>query len=211
MLEQKEFNGKKPVKKAITKEELNDLIFDMIGLSLTSDGVVIDDDLNVIISIKGKYMVTDEQLLNENIPNIILYDPVGNPSIMDKLFKHYLNKYMSENGTEVKSISSINSTILGKSYLEVVQADGIIYKSASYYNDNIKCADILLQLNCDTPAFDLHQLDNELYIAIQKLIEEKKHGKRGGRKKKVEEKPQAPIEYQSVTDWLDEANAQKNE
>ena len=46
-------------------------------------------------------------------------------------------KYMTENNTEVKSLASINSSLINKSYLELVQTDGITYRSASYYNDNI--------------------------------------------------------------------------
>lgn len=206
-----EFNGKKPVKKPITADELNDLLFEMIGLSLTADGVVLDDDLNSIIAIKGKYMVRDQELLNEAVPCLMLYDPAHNPSIMDKLFKHYLAKYNAQHGVETNSIASINSSLPGKSYLELVQTDGVVYKSGSYYNDNMKCADIIFQLNCDMPIYNLHSLDKELYDEIQKQIEERKHGKRGGRKKKQPEPVKEPIEYKSVTEWLDEANKNKNE
>ena len=79
--QQNMINGKQIIRKPMTADEFNDLIFEIVGLDTTDEGIVIDADYNTIIAIKQKYMTIYPE--NESFDTIV-YDPARNPSIMDK-------------------------------------------------------------------------------------------------------------------------------
>lgn len=160
--EMNQFNGKDPVRKPVTAEEFNNLVFETIGLDVNEEGYIFDDDLGILILLKGKYLVLDP-----NLPlvrkDVIYFDPAHNPSIMDKLFKHFLAKHDAETGVDTKFIAFSGSSYKERSYLEVAKVDGTKYRSRNFYNDNIKCADIILNMNSDLARmYDLSKLDTEL-------------------------------------------------
>ena len=55
-----------------------------------------------------------------------------------------------------------------RSYLEIVKEDDTKYNSGYYYNDCIKFASIILQLNSDVEDYNLTPLDDELYKQLLK-------------------------------------------
>ena len=175
--QQNMINGKQIIRKPMTADEFNDLIFEIIGLDTTDDGIVIDADYNTIIAIKQKYMTIYPE--NESFDTIV-YDPARNPSIMDKLFKYYLVKIERETGNATKAIVYGAAPKGAKSYIEVDFDNGETYKSGNYFNDNIKCADIIIKINDDSNTYDLTKLDEELieFMAKQALLKQKMRKKR---------------------------------
>lgn len=168
------FNGKKPVRKAVTADEFNELMFQNIGLDVDDEGIVIDEDIEVRLMIRGKLMTTDESLVQ---PGIILFDPAGDPSIMDKLFKHYVQKHDMESGVSTRSVAYGTCAKNEKSYIELIKVDGKKYKSGNFYNDNIKCGDLIIQLNSDINVYDFTELDEELFKQAKFLEEQRKKEK----------------------------------
>lgn len=186
VMKMKSFNGKDPVRKPVTKEEFNNLMFENIGLDVNDQGFVYDEDLGLELMIKGKKMVVDPEKVSYGA---ILFDPINNPSIMDKLFKHYIEKIGNEDGVYTKLIAYSPAQKNEKAFLEIIQSDGTKYRSGKYYNDNIKCADIILQLNSAVSSmYDFSELDVQVYHEMQKIIEqrarERKKKKRGVSSKK---------------------------
>lgn len=175
--QQKDFNGKKAVRKPMTIDEFNDLMLELIGLDVADSGLIIDDDYDTVIAIKQKFMT----IYPENVThNTILYDPARNPSIMDKLFKYYLTKVERETGVLTKSIVYGSAPKGAKSYIEVNMEDDNVYRSGNYFNDNIKCGDIIIRMNDDTNTYDLTSLDEELveFMAQLALLKAKPHRRR---------------------------------
>ena len=182
----KPFNGQNPVRKPVTKEEFNTLMFENIGLDLNEEGHVIDDDLGVELMIKGKVLVLDP---NKVFPgsNTLLFDPIDNPSIMDKLFKHYVDKIGNDSGVYTRLIAYNSAGKNEKTFLEIIMSDGTVYRSGRYYNDNIKCGDIILQLNSAIDVYDFTELDTQVYHEMQKIIAQRIKDRK--KKKKVVPKP----------------------
>ena len=149
----------------------------MSAIDKLKDGIVIDADYNTIIAIKQKYMTIYPE--NESFDTIV-YDPARNPSIMDKLFKYYLVKIERETGNATKAIVYGAAPKGAKSYIEVDFDNGETYKSGNYFNDNIKCADIIIKINDDSNTYDLTKLDEELveFMAKQALLKQKMRKKR---------------------------------
>ena len=175
--QQNMINGKQIIRKHMPDDEFNDVMFEIVGLDTTDDGIVIDADYNTIIAIKQKYMTIYPE--NESFDTIV-YDPARNPSIMDKLFKYYLVKIERETGNATKAIVYGAAPKGAKSYIEVDFDNGETYKSGNYFNDNIKCADIIIKINDDSNTYDLTKLDEELveFMAKQALLKQKMRKKR---------------------------------
>lgn len=167
--------NKKAIRHSLTKEELNDLILESMGFYVDDDGVVYNDEMYKVI-VRGKALVLKEDnKINKRYE--IKFDPIGNPSLMDKLFKFYLEKDSIETGVDVKMISYGPTKRGYRSYLEVVKEDDTKYNSGYYYNDCIKCASIILKMNSDLDEYNLKKLDDELYNQL--LKEENKRMRRG--------------------------------
>lgn len=181
-MEMKPFNGKLPVKQPVIREEFNDIILEQIGLVENEEGILVDEDQDFMILIRGKMLV-----LNPNHPAIqqhtaILYDPAGNPSIMDRLFKYYIEKLDTLSGVETRTIAYSNSAKNERSCVEVVKADGKTYRSDMFFNDNIKCGDLVIKLNSAINPYDFSKLDRELYDENLKAVELKSKRRKTPRK-----------------------------
>ena len=176
----KPFNGKETVKKPVTKEEFNELVLQNIGLCENEDGFIIDEDRDFIISIAGKRLVLDPNHPAIMARQAIMFDPAGNPSIMDKLFKYYIEKHDTESGIPTRLVSYNTSAKHTRSNMELIKSDGTRYVSKMYYNDNVKCVDIILKLNSNIEAYDFGPLDDQLFkealaaIALRDKLRKKK-------------------------------------
>lgn len=163
------------VNNVLDKESLNNLILENVGLYVDDDGYIYDNDLMHKVLVRGKVLVDkpDDEI---NYRYEMKFDPVGNPSLMDKLFKYYLNKDSNDTGVDVKMISYGPTKRGARSYLEVVKEDNTKYNSGYYYNDCIKFASIILKMNNDFIEYNLKPLDDYLY---NQLLKEERRYRRG--------------------------------
>lgn len=163
------------VKHVLDKESLNNLILENVGLYVDDDGYIYDNDLMHKVLVRGKALV-DKPDNEINYRYEMKFDPVGNPSLMDKLFKYYLNKDSIDTGVDVKMVSYGPTKRGARSYLEVVKEDNTKYNSGYYYNDCIKFASIILKMNNDLIEYNLKPLDDYLY---NQLLKEERRYRRG--------------------------------
>lgn len=169
-------NAKTARRPAITKEVLNDLLLENMGLDVDEDtGEVYDVDSEHTIIVRCRKLVDRD---NVDYRREVRYDPIGNPSLMDKLFKYFLGKYSRENDVGIKMVSYGPIKKGYKSYIEVVMEDDSVCNSGWYYNDCIKCASIILKLSNDIIPYDLSKLDDEIYKELQKE-ENRRYRRRG--------------------------------
>lgn len=155
------------IKRTVTKDELNLIIMEHIGFYVDEEGNVCDEDTEHKVIVRGKALV-DKPDYAINYRYETKFDPIGNPSLMDKLFKFFLDKESEESGIAVKMVSYGPSKKGSRSYLEIVKEDDTKYNSGYYYNDCIKFASIILQLNSDVEDYNLTPLDDELYKQLLK-------------------------------------------
>lgn len=172
-MEMKPFNGKLPVKQPVTKDEFNDIILEQIGLIENDDGFLIDEDQDFMILIRGKMLVLDPNHPAIQQRTAMLYDPAGNPSIMDRLFKYYIEKMDEITGIATRTIAYSNSAKNERSCIEIVKSNGEAYRSDMYFNDNIKCGDLIIKLNSAINPYDFSKLDKALYEENLKAAEDK--------------------------------------
>lgn len=161
---------KKQDMKGITKEDFNELVMQNIGLIENEDGFIIDEDRDYVISIMGKRLVLDENHPALVAGYAIMFDPAGNPSIMDKLFKYYIEKHDDESGIPTRVISYEPNAKNNRTSIELIKSDGTVYKSRPYYNDNVKSLDLILKLNSNIVVYDFNALDKLLFEEQQQQI-----------------------------------------
>ncbi len=146
-------------KKPDTKnEDINKLFLQEIGLDVTKDGHIIDQDTFNTIQIKK----TDTVLkgFGEINKGSIELDPAKNSKHAKILFDYYINK-LADND-EIEAFSSYNSYITdeekAKGIIECKTSDNEVMKSGEYVNESLRYLDTIMQLNGD-PTPDISKYD----------------------------------------------------
>lgn len=146
-------------KKLDTKnEDINKLFLQEVGLDVTEDGHIIDQDTFNTIQIK-KTDTVFKGYGNQHRGSIEL-DPAKNSKHAKILFDYYVNK-LADND-EIEAFSSYNSYITdeekAKGIIECKTPDNEIMKSGEYVNESLRYLDTIMQLNGD-PSPDISKLD----------------------------------------------------
>ena len=146
-------------KKPDTKnEDINKLFLQEVGLDVTDDGHIVDQDNFNTIQIKKTDTVFKGygQLHRGSIE----LDPAKNSKHAKILFDYYVNK-LADND-EIEAFSSYNSYITNettaKGIIECKSHDNEIMKSGEYVNESLRYLDTIMQLNGD-PSPDISKYD----------------------------------------------------
>lgn len=139
-----------------TKEDFNNKIMQNIGLEIDDENCIIDEETGNRLQIKGKFI---KMQVDEQDRNSVEFNPLENPTLMNRLFSYFLDKNERETGIGTKAFSHSVNGKRDKGYVVLIQQDETTYVSDRFYNDSLKYADIILKMN--SPAFkeDLRSLD----------------------------------------------------
>lgn len=146
----------------ITKEEFEQRILQNIGLDINIDGFIFDEDTGDTLMFRNKLIKTVNISYGD-----ILYDPLGNPAMMNQLFSYFLVKNEKETNVPIRIISYYydgngNSNKKEKGFIEIKSENyELVLKSRSYYNDSLKYADLLFRMNSSIFDEDMSNLDTE--------------------------------------------------
>ena len=146
-------------KKPDTKnEDINKLFLQEVGLDVTEDGHIVDQDTFNTIQIK-KTDTVFKGYGSQHRGSIEL-DPAKNSKHAKILFDYYVNK-LADND-EIEEFSSYNSYITdeekAKGIIECKTHDNEVMKSGEYVNESLRYLDTIMQLNGD-PSPDISKLD----------------------------------------------------
>lgn len=128
-----------------------------LGLDITEQNVVIDQDFNNIILYQGKkikYTYTGKILSLDN--NDIYFDPIENDELMKFLFNYFLykisildNKYFSAYYNVINDIQQMATELKG---------DYTIIRSDYYYRESLRYIDLIFKIEGDDNV-NLHIYD----------------------------------------------------
>lgn len=135
--------------------EINRLIMQEIGLDISQDHRVIDQDRGIMLEFNGKTVVAPGAYGG---PNTIEFDPFNNKKMMNRFFGYFLEKHAEEEETSVMTYYNIDGEDPEKSAIECKMSDMSKIRSGEYLRDSLKCTDIIMRLNGD-PNPDLAKFD----------------------------------------------------
>lgn len=146
-------------KKPDTKnEDINKLFLQEVGLDVTEDGHIVDQDTFNTIQIKKTDTVFKGY--GSQHKGSIELDPAKNSKHAKILFDYYVNK-LADND-EIEAFSSYNSYITdeekAKGIIECKTPDNEVIKSGEYVNESLRYLDTIMQLNGD-PSPYISKLD----------------------------------------------------
>lgn len=146
-------------KKPDTKnEDINKLFLQEVGLDVTEDGHIVDQDTFNTIQIKKTDTVFKGY--GDQHKGSIELDPAKNSKHAKILFDYYVNK-LADND-EIEAFSSYNSYITdeekAKGIIECKTPDNEIMKSGEYVNESLRYLDTIMRLNGDDDP-DIAKLD----------------------------------------------------
>lgn len=141
----------------MTKEDFNSKVMQNIGLEIDEEKYVIDEYTGDRLQIKGKFIKTE---VEEQDNTSIEFNPLENPTLMNKLFSYFLDKNEKETNVGTKVFSHSSNSKKERGYVILIQNDGTTYTSGKYYNDSLKYADIILKMNNPIIVDDLKPLDS---------------------------------------------------
>lgn len=127
-----------------TDLEINNMIMREIGLEVSHDKRIIDQDTGANISFKGMDVVAPGAYCGRNA---IEFDPYNNNKMMNLLFGYFLDKHSEESDVSVTTYYNVNSSDKDKAAIECRMSDMSKIRSKDYTRDSLKCTDIILQLN----------------------------------------------------------------
>lgn len=140
----------------MTKDDFNNKILQNIGLEIDEDNCIIDEETGDRLQIRGKYIKTE---VGEQDYNCIEYNPLENPTMMNKLFGYFLDKNEKETGVGTRVYSHSTTNKKEKGHVILIQEDETTITSGNYYNDSLKYADIIFKMNSAIKLEDLRPLD----------------------------------------------------
>lgn len=146
-------------KKEIDYTPLRNKLLGEIGLDVTRDGHVIDQDTSEQIYFNQralKVIDNPEQKLNRSeIP----FDPINDSKLMTRLFSHFNSKLEEDGLPSVSIFYGVEPPDAeGKAVIEAKDTENKIYRSKPYMNDSLRTADVLLQIAGERDV-DLHEYD----------------------------------------------------
>lgn len=146
-------------KKPDTKnEDINKLFLQEVGLDVTEDGHIVDQDTFNTIQIKKTDTVFKGY--GDQHKGSIELDPAKNSKHAKILFDYYVNK-LADND-EIEAFSSYNSYITdeekAKGIIECKSSNNEIMKSGEYVNESLRYLDTIMRLNGDDDP-DITKLD----------------------------------------------------
>lgn len=172
-------------KKPDTKnEDINKLFLQEVGLDVTDDGHIVDQDTFNTIQIKKTDTVFKGY--GEQHKGSIELDPAKNSKHAKILFDYYVNK-LADND-EIEAFSSYNSYITdeekAKGVIECKSSDNEIMKSGEYVNESLRYLDTIMQLNGD-PSPDISKYDRTKE-EFDKIRKSEERARRAEAKKRAE-------------------------
>jgi len=146
-------------KKPDTKnEDINKLFLQEVGLDVTEDGHIVDQDTFNTIQIKKTDTVFKGY--GDQHKGSIELDPAKNSKHAKILFDYYVNKLADTD--DIEAFSSYNSYITdeekAKGIIECKTPDNEIMKSGEYVNESLRYLDTIMRLNGDDDP-DIAKLD----------------------------------------------------
>lgn len=146
-------------------KEFSNIVLQEIGLEVTKDNKVVDQDTQTEIKYKGKsikYSPVDKPLFIGR--NDIEFNPISNINLMNHLFGYYANKLeqeedrhinmtcFSDTGENEKGVAICYETVNGRSNS---------LKSKEYYNSSVMLTDLISQINGNN-SIDYSQYDEKI-------------------------------------------------
>lgn len=146
-------------KKEIDYTPLRNKLLGEIGLDVTKDGLVIDQDTSEQIYFNQKALrvvdTPDQKLNRSEVP----FDPINDSKLMTRLFSHFNTKLEEDGLPSVSIFYGVEPPDKdGKASIEAKDTENNIYRSKSYMNDSLRTADVLLQIAGEQDV-DLHEYD----------------------------------------------------
>ena len=151
---------------------MEDLVFALIceiGLGITPEGFLYDQDTGIILQYNGMQIKAS---VNRNAPaiatNIVAaFDPVFDPKIMQVMLGYYAKKCeelgyltvvaITENVEDIPSYNNFDNLHTKRGRITVSLEDGRVLSSNYYYQKGLKYSDIILRMggnNVDLQKFD---------------------------------------------------------
>lgn len=138
-------------------EKLTEKIMQEIGLEADQDNCIVDQDTGIQLQFNGKKIKYDK---NIHMGKEICFDPVENTKLMHHLFSYYVDKVHNEGGRYINIYYPVEGQTPNKGSIELKDDQNNKMRSAEYYNDSLKYADLIFQLNGETDV-NLSEYDKE--------------------------------------------------
>lgn len=139
-------------------KDISLLLIRDIGLQIRPDGLIVDQDTNMVVSIDGKLLlnVTHRGMyVNKNV--YVGFDPVNNPYLMKYLLQMYLYKIDQNSNTYFPSFGNRKDS----NNLNIVVTkdnNGIQYESRPFKKLGVAYMDVIFKIS--GRDIDLYPLDN---------------------------------------------------
>ena len=141
--------------------EINNLIMREIGLEIGPRQRIFDQDTGVEIKINGMDVMAPGCYGGRQS---IEFDPHNNKKMMNHLFGYFLEKRAEETDVDVLTYYNVDK----ENRVECKLSNNETIVSGSYVKDSLKYADIIIQLNGDTPP-DLSKYDAQTVTQNQTI------------------------------------------
>lgn len=154
-----------------TLEDLVYALLNEMGLGITPDGFLFDQDTYNIIQCGGYKIKASVDKYNPAISTDIYmaFDPVFDNKLMQYMLGYYLSKEENEGNISPLSVSEYSSEIpiyLREDYMRskmngvtVVCNGGVKYVSELYFQKGLKFSDVILRIG-GNPYCSLHKFDS---------------------------------------------------
>lgn len=140
------------------KVELTEKLMQEIGLEIDSNHCIVDQDNGSRLQFNGKNLKYIEDGIRTG-RNDLEFNPVENSKLMNHLFSYYTNKIHQEDGRYINIYYPVECAE-NKGFIELKDGDNNIMRSGEYYNDSLKYADLIFQLNGEEDV-DLSEYDSK--------------------------------------------------
>ena len=126
-----------------------------IGLEITRDHHIVDQDTGDMLSFNGKLAkFYPEEGMTQIIHNgDVLFDPLDNQGMMSHLFSYFTNKLDTQDGRYVSTVFPSTQDKAAKGTISCREGQEIIV-SDSYYKDSLKYGSLISKLNGGDDKFD---------------------------------------------------------
>lgn len=119
-----------------------------LGLETTPDGKCYDPETGTVLSYKDKPL----KFANENTfvrKGEALFDPLSNPNMMNQLFSYYTTRLNEEDGRYIELYYQDSGSKDSSKGVIKCREGQTIHSSGEFYNDSVKYADLIAELNGD--------------------------------------------------------------
>lgn len=121
-------------------------IMQEIGLELTPDNYVVDQDTGDLITVNGKKLKYCNEENGDRIGYTdCVFDPLNNNQLMSQLFYYYTRKLTNE-ARYISVVYSSSQDKMSKGTISCKE-DNIEVKSDPYYKDSLKYGSLINKLN----------------------------------------------------------------